>query len=80
MYGCGPTGNCGLYGFEPVKNGWRLVLNSLAQRCSILSSTHGGRRDLSAYMHGSATEGTIKTYWWRENRYVRVSERDLTFE
>jgi hypothetical protein len=27
-------------------------------------------------MPGSATEGTIKTYWWRKNRYVRVSERE----
>jgi hypothetical protein len=80
MYGCSPTGNCGLYGFEPAKSGWRLVLNSLAQRCSILPSTHNGRRDISAYMHGSATEGTLKTYWWRRNRYVRVSERDLLFK
>jgi hypothetical protein len=30
-------------------------------------------------MHGSAIEGTVKTYWWRRNRYVRVSERDLVF-
>jgi len=79
MYGCSPTGNCGLYGFEPTSSGWKLVLNSLAQRCSILSSSHGGRRDISAYMHGSATEGTIKTYLWRRNRYVRVSVRDIVF-
>ena len=80
MYGCSPTGNCGLYGFEPVKSGWRLVLNSLAQTCSILPSSHGGQRDISARMHGSATESTIKTYWWRKNRYVRVSERELIFK
>jgi hypothetical protein len=29
-------------------------------------------------MHGSATESTIKTYWWRDNRYVRVSLREVT--
>jgi hypothetical protein len=80
MYGCAPTGNCGLYGFERAKGGWRLVLNSLAQTCSILPSSHGGRRDISARMHGSATESTIKTYWWRRNRYVRASVRDLTFK
>jgi hypothetical protein len=79
MYGCGPTGNCGLYGFERQKGGWRLVLNSLAQMCSILPSSHGGRRDIAVRMHGSATEATIKTYWWRGNRYVRVSERELIF-
>jgi hypothetical protein len=28
-------------------------------------------------MHASVNEGTLKTYWWRRNRYVRVSERDL---
>jgi hypothetical protein len=77
MYGCSSTGNCGLYGFEPTKSGWRLVLDSLAQTCSVLPSSHGGRRDLSAYMHGDAIEGALKTYWWRKNRYVRVSERDL---
>jgi hypothetical protein len=30
-------------------------------------------------MHGSATEGIAETYWWRRNRYVRVSEGDLVF-
>ena len=79
MYGCSPTGNCGLYGFERAKSGWRLVLDSLAQRCSILPSSHGGRSDISAYMHGSATEGTAKTYLWRKNRYVRVSERNVIY-
>lgn len=78
--GCSPTGNCGLYGFERTKSGWRLVLNSVAQTCSILLSFHAGRRDISAYMHGSATEGTLKTYWWNGNRYVRVSQRQLIFK
>lgn len=78
-YGCSPTGNCDLYGFERATSGWKLVLNSIAQTCSILSSSHGGRRDISAYVHGSATEGTIKTYWWRRNRYVRVSERNVVY-
>jgi hypothetical protein len=78
-YGCSPTGNCGLYGFERRKRHWRLVLNSDAQTCSILPSSHGGRRDLSASMHGSATESTVKTYWWRGNRYVRVSEREVIY-
>jgi hypothetical protein len=67
-YGCSATGNCDLYGFDPARSGWRLVLDSLAQTCSILPSSHGGRRDISASMHGSATESTIKTYWWRRNR------------
>lgn len=80
MYGCSPTGNCDLSGFEPKQSHWRLVLNSLAQRCSILSSSHAGRRDILAYMHGSATEGTIKTYSWRRHRYVRASERDVIFK
>jgi hypothetical protein len=80
MHGCSPTGNCGLYGFERANGRWRLVLNSVAQMCSILPSSHGGQRDISAYMHGSATEGTLKTYWWRRNRYVRVSERDVIFK
>ena len=80
MYGCSATGNCGLYGFEPTKSGWRLALNSIAQRCWILRSSHGGRRDISAAMHGSATESTIKTYWWRKNRYVRVSERNVIYK
>jgi hypothetical protein len=75
-FGCSATGNCGLYGFQRSRTGWRLVLNSLGQRCSILASTHGGRRDISAYMHGGAT-GTVKTYWWRSNRYVRLSERHV---
>jgi hypothetical protein len=79
MYGCSPTGNCALYGFERGRRGWRLVLNSIAQTCTVLPSSHGGRRDLSASMHGSATESTLKTYWWRRNRYVRVSERELIF-
>ena len=76
-YGCSPTGNCDLYGFERATSGWKLVLSSIAQMCSILSSSHGGRRDISAYMHGSATEGIIRTYWWHRNRYVRVSERNV---
>jgi len=80
MYGCSATGNCGLYGFERTKRGWRLVLNSLAQVCWTLSSSHGGWRDISASMHGSATEATIKNYWWRGNRYVRVSERNVTYK
>lgn len=80
MFGCSPTGNCGLYGFERAKRGLRQILNSDAQMCSILTSSHGGRRDISAYMHGSATDGTIKTYWWRRNRYARVSERDVIFK
>lgn len=80
MYGCSPTGNCGLYGYERKNGRWRLVLDSIAQSCSILPSSHDGRHDISAYMHGSADEGTIKTYWWRENRYVRVSERNLIFK
>jgi len=80
MYGCSPTGNCGLYGYERTNGRWRLVLDSIAQSCAILSSSHGGRRDISAYMHGSADEGTLKTYWWRKNRYVRVSERDIISE
>lgn len=79
MYDCSPVGNCGLYGFERSNNGWRLILRSIAQRCSLLPSSHGGRRDLSASMHGSATESTIKTYWWRDNRYVRVSVREHTW-
>ena len=78
-YGCSATGNCDLYGFEHTKRGWRLVLNSLAQMCWILSSSHGGRRDISASMHGTATESTIKNYWWRKNRYVRVSERNVIY-
>jgi hypothetical protein len=80
QYGCSPVGNCGLFAFERSKSGWRLILNSIAQNCSILPSSHSGRRDLSASMHGSATESTIKTYWWRKSRYVRVSERELIFE
>lgn len=80
MYGCSPTGNCGLYGYERTKSGWRLVLDSIAQRCWILSSSHSGRRDISASMHGSASESTLKTYWWRRNRYVRVSERNVFFK
>ena len=76
MYACSATGNCGLSGFERGKRGWRLVLDSNAQSCAILPSSHGGRRDLSASMHGSATESAIKTYWWRGNRYVRVSVRE----
>lgn len=75
MYGCSPTGNCGLYGFEHARNGYRLVLDSLAQRCWILRSSHARHRDLSAYMHGDAFEGTRKLYQWRGNRYVRVFER-----
>lgn len=77
MYGCSPTGNCNLYGYEPTRSGWRLVLKSIAQRCSILSSSHGGYRDIRAFMHGSATETEIKTYWWRGSRYVRVSQRNV---
>lgn len=76
MYGCSPTGNCQLSGFERRKTGYRLVLDSLAQRCWILRSSHGGHRDLAAYMHGDAFEGTRKIYWWRGGRYLRVSERD----
>ncbi len=79
MYGCSPVGNCDLYGFERSNNGWRLILRSIAQRCSLLPSSHGGRRDLMASIHGSATESTIKTYWWRQNRYVRVAEREHTW-
>lgn len=75
MYGCSPTGNCQLNGFERGKTGYRLVLDSLAQRCWILRSSHSGHRDLAAYMHGDAFEGTRKIYWWRGGRYVRVSER-----
>ena len=80
MYGCSPTGNCDLYGYEPTKSGWRLVLNSIAQRCSILATSHGRRRDIRAFMHGSATETGIKTYWWRGDRYVRVSQRNVTYK
>jgi hypothetical protein len=80
MYGCSATGNCDLYGFERTGNGWRMVLNSLAQMCWTLSSSHGGRRDISASMHGSATEATIKNYQWRRNRYVRVSERNVIYK
>ena len=53
---------------------YRLVLDSLAQRCWILRSSHAGHRDLLAYTHGAAFEGTRKIYWWRGGRYVRVSE------
>jgi hypothetical protein len=80
MYGCSATGNCGLAGFEHGRRGWRQVLDSDARDCAILRSSHGGRRDLSASMHGSATESTVKTYWWRGNRYVRVSEREVVFD
>lgn len=79
-YGCSPTGNCSLHGFERSRRGWRPILDSIAQRCAFLPSSHGGRRDLVARMHGSATESTIKTYRWRKNRYVRVSVRDVTFD
>jgi len=75
MHGCSPTGNCELFAFERARSGYRLVLDSIAQRCRILRSSHAGHRDLSAYMHGDAFEGTRKFYQWRANRYVRVSER-----
>jgi len=78
MSGCSPVGNCGLYAFERSRGRWRLVLDSVAQQCSILWSSHQGRRDLSASMHGSATGSAIKTYWWKGTRYVRVSVRDVT--
>jgi hypothetical protein len=74
MYGCSPTGNCELNGFERARTGYRLVLDSLAQRCWMLRSSHARHRDLSAYMHGDAFEGIRKIYWWRGGRYVRVSE------
>ena len=74
MFGCSPTGNCELNGFERARTGYRLVLDSLAQRCWILRSSHAGHRDLLAYTHGAAFEGTRKIYWWRGGRYVRVSE------
>lgn len=80
MYGCSPTGNCGLYGYDRTNGRWRLVLDSIAQSCSILPSSHDGRHDISAFMHGSADEGTLKRYWWHKNRYVRVAERDLIFK
>ena len=80
MFGCSPTGNCGLYGYERSNNGWRLVLDSLAQTCSILPSSHDGRQDISASMHDSATVSYIKMYWWQKSRYVRVSVRAKTFE
>ena len=79
-YGCSASGNCGLYGFERTGKGWRRVLNGSAQMCWILSSSHGGRRDISVSLHGSATESTIETYWWRMNRYVRVSERKVIYK
>lgn len=79
LYGCSPVGNCDLYGFERSARDWRPILDSIAQTCSVMSSSHEGRRDLSARMHGSATESTVKTYWWRKNRYVRVSVREVTF-
>lgn len=79
LYGCSPTGNCGLYGFEPSNRGWRQVLHSIAQTCAVLPSSHGGRRDLSARMHGSATESTIKAYWWSKDRYLRASAKEITF-
>lgn len=75
MYGCSPTGNCELNGFERARTGYRLVLDSLAQRCWTLRSSHAGHRDLAAYMHGSAFDGTRKIYWWRGGRYVQVSQR-----
>lgn len=75
MYGCSPTGNCQLNGFQRTAIGYHRILDSLAQRCSVLSSSHFGRRDLSAYMHGDAFGGIRKTYWWRGGRYVRVSAR-----
>jgi len=78
LYGCSPVGNCGLYGFERSNRGWRQILDSIAETCAVLPSSHDGRRDLSASMHGSATESTIKTYWWRDNRCVRVSLREVT--
>lgn len=80
MHGCSATGNCNLYGFERTNGRWRRVLDSIAQSCSVLNSTHGGRRDILARMHGSATEATLKTYWWRGGRYVRVSQRYVVFE
>lgn len=80
LHGCSPTGNCGLYGFERSDGGWRLILNSLAQTCSVLASSHEKRRDLEATMHGSATQSRIKTYRWQKSRYVRVSVRDVTFD
>lgn len=79
LHGCSPTGNCGLYGFERSDGGWRQILNSIAQTCALLPSSHHGRRDLVARMHGSATESAIKTYWWRESRYARVSVRNVTY-
>lgn len=79
-YDCAPVGNCDLYGYELSESGWRMVLNSFAQKCLILPSSHGGRRDIVASMHDSATETTIKTYWWRKNRYVRVSERNVIYK
>ncbi len=80
MYGCSATGNCDLYGFERTKSGWRRVLSGSAQMCWILPSLHGGRRDISVSLHGSATESTIENYWWRRNRYVRVSERNVIYK
>ncbi|MGH6993437.1 MAG: hypothetical protein ACREEH_08890 [Caulobacteraceae bacterium] len=78
-YGCSPVGNCITYAFERTKSGWRKVLDSIAQIFFLLPSSHGGHRDICGSMHGSATEATIKTYWWRSNRYVRVSERDVQY-
>jgi len=79
QYGCAAVGNCGLYGYEQSARGGRLILNSEAQTCVVLSSSHEGRHDLLASMHGSATEAGLKTYWWRNNRYVRASVRDVTY-
>ncbi len=76
LYDCSPVGNCGLYGFERSNRGWRPILDSIAQTCSVLPSSHDGRRDLFASMHGSATESNVKIYWWRNSRYVRASVRE----
>ena len=79
QFDCSGDGNCALLAYEPSKTRWRKVLDSIAQTCSVMGSSHLGRRDIRASMHGSAFDSMLKTYWWQANRSVRVSEKDISY-
>lgn len=69
--GCGATGNCPIWIFEPSGAGYKLLLDGTAQTFTVQPGATNGYSDLVLGQHASASEQVLYVYSFRDGRYRR---------
>jgi hypothetical protein len=73
---CGAVGNCRFWVLDSAYN---IILKGRAQWASLLTTSHGGRRDIVTGLHDSAFESEETQWRFNGSRYQRFACADINY-